>query len=236
MQVWIPPTKGRRVMLINLFLPHQILVWCLEEKQYAPLELLTKTRWVRRFQWLTHLNIEACSLKIRCFLLKSFSWYMLWQWAWNEWSQTSPTWRSRWYLRTLCIGTTSRSLSVNFPLLALFEHSWNKHNTHIYNSRSYNASYKGITYMSVFVVTDTFSQGSINQSKASKECVVFLIYYCRIKIITRGRYETRYVYMGVCIQYMRTADGCPTSSFRRTSSFSLQMRSKTAMAISTWLQ
>lgn len=121
---------------------------------------------------------------------------MLWQWAWNEWSQTSPTWRSRWYLRTLCIGTTSRSLSVNFPLLALFEHSWNKHNTHIYNSRSYNASYKGITYMSVFVVTETFSQGSINQSKASKECVVFLIYYCRIKIITRGRYETWY---GMCI-------------------------------------
>lgn len=35
------------------------------------------------------------------------------------------TWRRRWYLRTLCIGTTSRSLSVNFPLLALLEHSCN---------------------------------------------------------------------------------------------------------------
>ena len=48
-------------------------------------------------------------------------------------TQTHPqnlfTWRSRWYFRTLCIGTTSRSLRVNFPLLALLEHSWNKYNS-----------------------------------------------------------------------------------------------------------
>lgn len=38
----------------------------------------------------------------------------------------NDTCSSRWYLRTLCIGTMSKSLRENLPLLALFEHSCEK--------------------------------------------------------------------------------------------------------------
>lgn len=82
------------------------------------------------------------------------------------------TWSSRWYFRTLCIGTTSRSLRVNFPLLALLEHSWNKYNTHIYNSKLRCVFTRILTTRChPLLLLRFFSQGRVDQDKNQCVCL-----------------------------------------------------------------
>lgn len=91
-------------------------IWCIKKWNRAvSVLLITDTNW--RF-------LRKKLFKLSVLYDSSFEMFAL--------NVLNQTWRRRWYLRTLCIGTTSRSLSVNFPLLALLEHSWNKYNKHIY--------------------------------------------------------------------------------------------------------